>query len=62
MKGFHCCATCRHFKARKAETGMHYYCSRLGYATKTHFKFNCWNPKEHIKKLMAASNANKNSQ
>ncbi|WP_177177252.1 hypothetical protein [Bacillus sp. MUM 116] len=52
MKDYHCCATCQHFKAEKNEKGMHYYCSRLGYGTKTHYKFNCWDPKEHIKKLL----------
>lgn len=52
MKDYHCCATCQHFKAEKKEKNMHYFCSRLRYETKTHYKFNCWTPKEHIKKLM----------
>ena len=34
MKDFHCCATCRHFKAEKKLEGMHYFCSRLGFGTK----------------------------
>jgi hypothetical protein len=52
MKNFHCCATCRHFKAEKKADGMVYFCSRLGYETKPSYKFNCWSPKENIKKLM----------
>nr|WP_243354918.1 hypothetical protein [Bacillus litorisediminis] len=52
MKDFHCCATCTHFEAIKAREKMIYRCKRLGYETKTHYKFNCWSPKEHIKKLM----------
>ncbi|WHY69197.1 hypothetical protein QNH17_11410 [Neobacillus sp. SuZ13] len=52
MRDFHCCATCRHFKAEKRAEGMHYYCSRLGFETKTSYKFNCWSPKENIKKMI----------
>jgi len=52
MRDFHCCATCRHFKAEKRAEGMHYYCSRLGFKTKTSYKFNCWSPKENIKKMI----------
>ncbi|QCJ40871.1 hypothetical protein FAY30_02520 [Bacillus sp. S3] len=52
MKDFHCCATCQHMKAEKKAEGMNYYCSRLGYETKTNYKFNCWDPKEHVIKLM----------
>ncbi|MGE8204264.1 hypothetical protein ACQKP0_06830 [Heyndrickxia sp. NPDC080065] len=49
---FHACATCIHFLAEKTEQGMSYYCQRLGYQTKPNYTFNCWNPKEHIKKLI----------
>lgn len=52
MKDFHCCATCVHFMAEKLEAEMSYKCSRLGYVTKPNYKFNCWTPKDHIKKLM----------
>lgn len=55
MKDFHCCATCRHFKAEKQADGMKYYCSRLGYETRTTYKFNCWSPKEQVIKLMKKS-------
>jgi len=49
MKDFHCCATCVHFRIEKNEK-IRYFCSRLGFDTKTHYKFNCWEPKENIKK------------
>ncbi|WP_066389307.1 hypothetical protein [Neobacillus mesonae] len=52
MKDFHCCATCRHFNVEKTAEGAKYFCSRLGYETKTHYKFNCWSPKENVAKLM----------
>lgn len=52
MKDYHCCATCQHFKAEKKSEGMFYFCKRLGYETKSSYKFNCWSPREEIKKLM----------
>ncbi len=52
MKKFQCCATCIHFSAKRNTEGMQYFCKRLGYETKTHYVFNCWSPKKHIKKLM----------
>ncbi|UCZ55427.1 hypothetical protein LGQ02_10760 [Bacillus shivajii] len=52
MKKFHCCATCIHFRAQKTKERMTYYCSRLGYETKPTYEFNCWEPKEQVKKLM----------
>jgi hypothetical protein len=52
MKNFHCCATCKHFKTEKANKGMKYFCLRLGYETKPNYQFNCWNPREEIKKLI----------
>jgi len=51
-KDFHCCATCRHFKIEKKTEGITYFCSRLGYETKTNYKFDCWNPKEQVIKLL----------
>nr|WP_246483962.1 hypothetical protein [Heyndrickxia vini] len=50
---FHACATCIHFSAVRIEQGMKYTCRRLGYDTKPHYTFDCWSPKEHIKKLIA---------
>lgn len=52
MKDFHYCATCKHFKAEKKAETMKYYCSRLGFETKTNYKFDCWSPKEHVIKLI----------
>jgi ribosomal protein L37AE/L43A len=49
MRDYHCCATCNHFRAERKNEKMIYFCSRLGYETKTTYKFNCWNPKEKIK-------------
>ncbi len=49
---YHCCATCRHFQAEKKDGKMSYVCTRLGYHTKPNYKFNCWNPREDIKKKM----------
>ncbi|MEH7178397.1 hypothetical protein [Neobacillus vireti] len=55
MKDFHCCATCRNFQAEKKPAGMVYYCSRLGFETKTNYKFDCWSPKKSIIELMDKS-------
>ncbi|MFS0863319.1 hypothetical protein AB3M96_11450 [Fredinandcohnia sp. 179-A 10B2 NHS] len=49
---FHACATCVNFKAEKIDSKMNYSCIRLGYETKPEYQFNCWDPKEHIRKLM----------
>ncbi|KAB7709239.1 hypothetical protein F9802_02190 [Bacillus aerolatus] len=49
---FHACATCRHFQPVKQEKGMRYFCSRLQYETKPNYKFNCWDPKDEVIKLM----------
>jgi predicted RNA methylase len=50
---YHCCATCRHFSAQKREGGgMVYHCVRLGFETKATYAFHCWDPKDHVKKLM----------
>ncbi|MBT2659297.1 hypothetical protein J7E81_29640 [Bacillus sp. ISL-18] len=57
MKDFHCCATCRHFKIEKKSEGITNFCSRLGYETKTNYKFDCWNPKEQVIKLMNKRNS-----
>ena len=52
IDAFHACSTCVNFLAIKKDIGMRYFCDRLGYETKPNYKFNCWEPKEHVKKLM----------
>jgi len=54
MKNFHCCATCVNFvvKREEKENKIEYYCKRLGFETKSHYVFNCWEPKENVKKLI----------
>jgi len=52
MKDFHCCATCIHYKVERKQYGMRRYCSRLGYETDPKWKFNCWTPKEEVKRLI----------
>jgi hypothetical protein len=52
MNRFHCCASCIHFRVTKQEDGVKYFCSRLGYETKPHYQFHCWNPKNEVQKLM----------
>lgn len=50
---FHCCATCKHFLAKKKEVrGMEYICVRLGYETKPTYMFTCWDPTEKARRLM----------
>ncbi|TFE03038.1 hypothetical protein E2626_04290 [Jeotgalibacillus salarius] len=50
---YHVCATCIHFKSIKMQPGeMIYFCKRLKYETQPHYTFNCWEPKDHVKKLM----------
>lgn len=56
MKDFHCCATCIHFQIIKAEKKLKYVCSRLKNETKPNYKFNCWYPKDNVKKLMNKEN------
>ncbi|MGG1575828.1 hypothetical protein [Fictibacillus sp. NRS-1165] len=51
-KNIHCCATCINFKASKTGQGMKYECTRLWYETKPTYQFNCWEPKEHVKKWL----------
>ncbi|WP_408607785.1 hypothetical protein [Bacillus xiapuensis] len=36
----------------KNERGMRYFCRRLGYHTKPEYRFDCWNPKEPVIRLM----------
>lgn len=51
-KDIHCCATCVNFKASRTDNGMKYECVRLGFDTQPSYKFNCWDPKEHVKKWL----------
>ncbi|MEH7885834.1 hypothetical protein V7654_16150 [Bacillus sp. JJ1609] len=50
---FHACASCVNFRLEKSGKTLKYYCARLGFETKTHYQFDCWDPKENVKKLMA---------
>lgn len=61
-KQFHACATCNNFLALKTEAGMTYKCIRLGFDTKPSYQFNCWDPKDHIKKLMKKQNGQGNKE
>ncbi|WP_228027626.1 hypothetical protein [Bacillus fonticola] len=49
---FHCCATCVHFLSQRHNGKMKYECKRLGYDTSPKYTFNCWEPKEQVKRLM----------
>ena len=52
MRDYHCCATCIHFGSEKTKNGMLYMCKRLGFQTDPRYKFECWNPKEQVRRLM----------
>ncbi|WP_167553219.1 hypothetical protein [Evansella clarkii] len=52
MKDYHFCATCINFETYKADGKTRYRCKRLGYETKPDYKFNCWEPKENVQKLL----------
>jgi len=47
-KDYHCCATCKNFSIKKENGKIVIKCNRLGYETKTHYKFSCWDPKPRI--------------
>lgn len=51
-KTFKVCSTCINFKIRKTTTGNIFQCSRLGYETKPHYSFSCWDPKPKVKRMM----------
>lgn len=51
-KNYRVCATCIHFEAMRIEKKMIYLCSRLKYETKPSYSFQCWDPKEHVIRLM----------
>lgn len=52
MRNFHCCATCINFNVDKNKEGIRYFCKRLGFETKSNYVFDCWEPKENVKKLI----------
>jgi hypothetical protein len=52
MSRFHCCATCRHYTIQKTPAGTDTRCSRLQYETKPTYRFDCWDPKDTVRKLM----------
>ncbi|OLO40369.1 hypothetical protein BTR23_07730 [Alkalihalophilus pseudofirmus] len=49
---YHFCATCKHFKVLKTNGKTNYFCSRLGFETKSNYQFDCWDPKDNVVKLM----------
>jgi hypothetical protein len=49
---FHCCATCIHFRVEKEAEKTRYRCARLSYETRPDYRFNCWSPKEQVRRLM----------
>jgi len=51
MNPYHCCASCVHYEIRK-HTPEKYWCSRLGYATNPNYQFNCWTPKEKVRRAI----------
>lgn len=52
-KDYHCCATCRHFVITRQDGNAKARCSRLGYETKTYYKFDCWDPRDDIRAKMS---------
>jgi len=57
IENYHYCATCVHFEVKK-EVGfeIQYICKRLGFITKPNYIFNCWDPKENVKRLIEKRN------
>ncbi|WAH39175.1 hypothetical protein NZD86_09505 [Alicyclobacillus dauci] len=51
-KSYHCCATCQHFRIQRTGGRIDMRCSRLGYETKTHYQFRCWDPRADIRRKM----------
>ncbi|MFD2369764.1 hypothetical protein ACFSO0_07280 [Brevibacillus sp. GCM10020057] len=49
---YHCCASCIHFRVEKAAGKVTYRCSRLTYETQPHYRFQCWSPRESVRRLM----------
>ncbi|WP_232695439.1 hypothetical protein [Brevibacillus daliensis] len=56
---FHCCATCTNYHVEPKNEGKPTYrCSRLGFETKPTYQFHCWNPNEHVRRLMKKEEQN----
>lgn len=53
---FHCCATCIHYHVNTSVRPLEYLCKRLGYATHPTYKFDCWQPKEQVQRILQNSN------
>ena len=51
-KTYRVCATCIHFQAVRIDGEMSYQCRRLNYETKPSYSFQCWDPKEHVSRIM----------
>jgi hypothetical protein len=49
---YHCCASCRHFASGREYGRVYNRCERLGYRTHPKYQFNCWDPKDRVKKRM----------
>nr|WP_074954264.1 hypothetical protein [Alicyclobacillus macrosporangiidus] len=49
---YHCCASCVHFRAERRPSGVRTFCQRLGYDTKPAYRFDCWRPKERVRRRM----------
>ncbi|OKL38361.1 hypothetical protein BLL40_00520 [Domibacillus mangrovi] len=59
---FHACATCCHFEAVKTPANMMYRCRRLGFETNPSYRFNCWDPKDNVRKLMEKEQVNEHDR
>ncbi|GIP40837.1 hypothetical protein J31TS4_41170 [Paenibacillus sp. J31TS4] len=53
MKEYHCCATCVYYEIRRG-TAERFFCGRLGYATRPSYRFDCWTPKETVRRRLEA--------
>jgi len=49
---FHACATCIHYGIIRMDNKQQFLCTRLGYETRPNYRFNCWTPKDHVRKLI----------
>jgi hypothetical protein len=54
MNKYQCCASCVNYEIKKEDGKTVYLCSRLGFITKPTYKFDCWEPNDTVKRLMAA--------
>ncbi len=47
-QNYHCCATCEHFASGREDGRVYTRCRRLGYDTKSFYRFNCWSPRPDV--------------